>query len=169
MRLLISFSFTPFYPPLHSLRRYLLIQGIVGLCSEEEILFYTASILENLIFFFFSLIGYVSAFHSSVLKPRCISRQSLWEWMGDITWVWGGLEWQILLKVSFPVGDINLVCETGAQESRIAWEIPDKSKGLGDQIVLTWIRQEFHKALQIHEAECERRKTGRNITTDNLE
>lgn len=30
--------------------------------------------------------------------------------------------------MSFPVGDINLVCETEPQESPIAWEIPDKSK-----------------------------------------
>jgi len=70
--------------------------------------------------------------------------------------------------VSFPVGDINLVCETGALESQIASEIPYKSKGSGDQLMLTWITQEFHKALQIHEAECERRKRGRT-TIDNLE
>lgn len=49
--------------------------------------------------------------------------------MGEITWAWGGLEWQILLKVSFPVGGINLVCETEAQESPIACEIPERSKG----------------------------------------
>lgn len=167
MWLLIYFSYTPFYPPLHSPRQYLLIHGTVGLCSEQKILFYIASILEYL--FFFVLVGYVSGFHSSMLcslafeATVCISRQSLWEWMGEITWVWGGLEWQILLKVSFPVGDINLVCETGPQESPIAWEIPDKSKGPGDQLLLTWIRQEFHKALQIHGAKQERKKKERNM------
>ncbi len=65
MWLLISLSFTPFYPPSHSPRQYLLIHATVGLCSEQKILFYIASILEYL--FFFSLIGYVSAFHSSML------------------------------------------------------------------------------------------------------
>lgn len=53
------------YPPLHSPRQYLLIHVTVGLCSEQNILFYIASILEYLSFF--SLIGYVSAFHSSML------------------------------------------------------------------------------------------------------
>ena len=81
-----------------------------------------------------------------LLKLRYVSRQSLREWMGEITWVWGGLEWQILLKVSFPVGDINLVCETGPRESPIAGEILHKSKGPADQLVLTWIRWESHKA-----------------------
>ena len=47
------FSFTPFYPSLHSPRQYLLIHGTVGLCSEQQkkILFYIASILEYLFFF----------------------------------------------------------------------------------------------------------------------
>lgn len=66
----------------------------------------------------------------------CNSQQSLWEGMGEITWVWGGLEWQILLKASFPDRDINLVCETGAQESSIASAIPYMSKGSGDQCKL---------------------------------
>lgn len=69
--------------------------------------------------------------------------------------------------MSFPVGDINLVCETGPRESPVAWEILDKSKGPGDQLILTWIRWEFYKALQIHGAKWERRKRGRNMI-DNL-
>lgn len=65
MWLLISFIFTPSCPPSHSLRQYLLIHGTVGLCSEQKILFYIGSILDYL--FFFSLIGYGSAFDSSML------------------------------------------------------------------------------------------------------
>lgn len=66
MQLLISFTWTPFYRLLHSLRQHLLIHGAVGLCSEQKILFYIASILEYLFFSF--LIGYGSALHSSMLR-----------------------------------------------------------------------------------------------------
>lgn len=40
----------------------------------------------------------------------------------------------------------------------IAEEIPDKSKGPGDQLLLTWIRQELYKAFQIHGGKVEDRK-----------
>lgn len=67
---LISFSFTPFYPLLHSPRQYLPIQGTVGLCSEQKSTVlhcqhFRISFLS--ISFLFSLIGYASAFHSSML------------------------------------------------------------------------------------------------------
>jgi len=59
------------------------------------------------------------------------------------------------------------VCETGPRERPRAGEIPDMSNGSGDQLVLTWIRQEFHKVLQTHGAKCESRRRGRDMT-DNL-
>lgn len=111
-----------------------------GLCRKQRNTVLHRQHFRASSIFFFPLIGYqlfIQALHAHwLLKLWRISRQSLWEWMAEITWVWGGLEWQILLKVSFPAADINLACGTGPQESPSdsLGDSSSRAKGLWNQV-----------------------------------